>query len=526
MQQHPSNTPHAVSVSLPKWIDNVDYLEGNLRVVEKMKTGYPRFCVHEYVKQVFESIVIKAGLQGYTCFGFPSPRVANDCIDFVRRQSPSAEPKLVEYSIKPKNGSIPPSTLVAVLVPQEFYSTLKAFWLHTGEIITSRYAEYYAANYGIKLTLNDAKQSDPEAYLQNWQCKFGIEKAEKAKEALRQRIAAGLLDKPGHEDASDVYLYPTGMSAIYNSHRLALATQGNLKSVCFGFPYTDTLKILQNFGPGCHFLGSGDDDDLERLEAILEQEPILALYCEIPSNPLLKSPSLTRLRQLANKYGFLVIVDDTIGGLVNLDLLDFVDIVASSLTKIFSGKGDVMGGSLTISPKSSKRHLIKQWLDANHEDLMWNEDAIVLELNSRGFEERMCRINSDAEALCDFLRSHPLVKQVFYPKYTTSEIFEQYRRSKGGYGYLFSLDFYTPNHAISFYDNLACAKGPSHGTNFTLVCPYTLIAHYSELDWASSHNVSPSLVRVSVGLEGSAWLRKAFSKALSSLTDGDSKTTP
>lgn len=32
----------ATSVSLPKWIDNIGYEEGQERVLSKMITGYPR----------------------------------------------------------------------------------------------------------------------------------------------------------------------------------------------------------------------------------------------------------------------------------------------------------------------------------------------------------------------------------------------------------------------------------------------------------------------------------------------------
>lgn len=48
----PALTPHAISVSLPKWEDNVDYEEGNKRVVDKMMTGYPRFFIHRDIKKV------------------------------------------------------------------------------------------------------------------------------------------------------------------------------------------------------------------------------------------------------------------------------------------------------------------------------------------------------------------------------------------------------------------------------------------------------------------------------------------
>lgn len=44
--------PHAVSVSLPTWQDNVEYEEGTKRVVDSMKTGYPRFFIHRSIQQV------------------------------------------------------------------------------------------------------------------------------------------------------------------------------------------------------------------------------------------------------------------------------------------------------------------------------------------------------------------------------------------------------------------------------------------------------------------------------------------
>ena len=112
----------------------------------------------------------------------------------------------------------------------------------------------------------------------------------------------------------------------------------------FSFPYTDTLKILQKWGPGCHFLGNGLDSDIPELVKILESEPVLALFTEFPTNPLLRSADLPRLRALADKHGFLVVVDETVGNFNNVEVLPYADIVVSSLSKIFSGGGDVMGG--------------------------------------------------------------------------------------------------------------------------------------------------------------------------------------
>ena len=36
-------------------------------------------------------------------------------------------------------------------------------------------------------------------------------------------------------------------------------------------------------------------------------------------------------------------------------------------------------------------------------------------------------------------------------------------------------------------------------TNFTLACPYTILAHYGELDWEAGFSVEAGLVRVSLG---------------------------
>ncbi|KAL9015077.1 MAG: hypothetical protein Q9173_000300 [Seirophora scorigena] len=187
--------------------------------------------------------------------------------------------------------------------------------------------------------------------------------ARNAKLAIRKRIAGGLtadvdLKKtaeiahpsisirqvPGFTE-DDVYLYPSGMSSIFNTHRIMMAFRGRLKSVCFGFPYIDTLKILEKWGPGCQFYGNGSAEDLDDLERRCARgEKFLALFCEFPGNPLLKCPDLRRIRALADRFDFAVIVDETIGNFLNIHVLPHADVVVSSLTKVFSGDSNVMGG--------------------------------------------------------------------------------------------------------------------------------------------------------------------------------------
>jgi cystathionine gamma-synthase len=359
-----------------------------------------------------------------------------------------------------------------------------------------------------------------------------------AKSAIRRRISGSLM---GETDLSatpsptvtsnvrgvaelsedDVYLYPCGMNSIFNAHRMMLEVRGPLKSISYGFPYVDTLKILEKFGPGCIFYGNGSSDDLDDLEARLKAgERFLALFCEFPGNPMLKCPDLHRIRKLADTYDFGVIVDETIGNFINIHVLPLADVVVSSLTKIFSGECNVMGGATVLNPRGRYYEALKKVADACYEDNYWAEDAIFLERNSRHFVSRIERINHNAEVICDILRAHPLVKDLYYPKYNPSRpCYDACRTPHGGYGGLLSFTFHDTAHAVAFFDRIETAKGPSLGTNFTLTSPYVILAHYLELEWAAQFGVPSDLIRISVGLEDEEDLKSRFVIALKAAED-------
>lgn len=356
---------------------------------------------------------------------------------------------------------------------------------------------------------------------------------ERAKSAIRRRIAGAMVADLESSTASlppmatnarglvdlvegDVYLYPCGMNAIFNAHRALLHARGELKSINFGFPYVDTLKILQKFGPGCEFYGNASSEDLDDLERRLEGgERFLALFCEFPCNPLLTCPDLVRIRQLADKYDFAVVVDETIGTFVNVDVVQFADIVVSSLTKIFSGDCNVMGGSGILNPAGRYYKALKDAFSSDFQDTYWPEDVVFMERNSRDYQSRIERTDRNSEMLCDVLSGHPLVKRVYYPKVNpTRAYYEACRVPGGGYGGLLSVTFKEKTRAMAFFDAVETAKGPSLGTNFTLSSPYALLAHYQELDWAAQFGVDPDLIRISVGLEETEELRDIFLRAL------------
>jgi cystathionine gamma-synthase len=570
----PGNTPHAISVTLPTWAANVGYEEGAEWVVSKMQCGYPRFFIAKNIAKLADRCVARFGTPGEAAMLFPSLACAERCRLFLLDKCGDVRIRIAElHDLSPALRHAGGKSLCVVLYDASLFPVAKQYWQHTGEGISSRQADYYlhqidqtqptgttevkkgngnrhysrqpstdkpfvrhngSAAAGDAETLNrDQLTYLEERYGRN----LNIQNVELAKIAVRRRIAGSLTlsdapdvaleakdDDKSHKrvDVDDVYLFPTGMTSIFHAHQLALNTLPDghsRKSACFGFPYTDTLKILEKWGPGAHFFGRGDISDLQKLEKMLEAgEPLLALFCECPSNPLLRTPPLKRLRELADKYGFVIVVDETIGNFINVRVCQYADMTVSSLTKVFSGDSNVMGGSLILNPKAPFYRSLKQYVDQGYEDNLWGEDAVTLERNSRDFISRIARINQNAEALCELILKQD-IKALHYPKFgETSENYEAIKAPEGGYGGLLSITFETVEEATVFYDALQTCKGPSLGTNFTLSSPYTLLAHFTELPWAETWGVDQALVRISVGLEQTDTLLQTFEAAFDALT--------
>jgi cystathionine gamma-synthase len=185
-----------------------------------------------------------------------------------------------------------------------------------------------------------------------------------------------------------------------------------------------------------------------------------------------------------------------------------------------------------LNPKGRHYEKLKAYMDSNFEDAYYDEDAIYMERNSRDFQRRIRIVDTNTEAVCDFLRSHSLaggspsgvIKEVFYPKFITRGHYEHClikpaagaeHDSGGGFGGLFSLTFTSDTASRAFFDALQCYKGPSLGTNFTLASPFTILAHFTELEWAAQYGVEAGLVRISVGMEDTKVLLEWFETALS-----------
>ncbi len=453
-------SPHAVSVCLPTWSDIIGYEEKEPRVIDRMKTGYPRFFLHPLIEQVRRELLPEAGLE---VLPFSDEKAARECAD------------LTAGSAREVDG------IWAAFFPKDALPLARAYWQHAGRILSSRAAEDW---------LTSRKTASPNPSLEK---------------ELRERLASWSGATP-----ENISLHPSGMAAIYAAFQTVTSRRPGKRTVMFGFPYTDTLKILQKFGTGVEFFPIGNAADLQLLEALLEREEIAGIFCEVPSNPLLRTPDLPSLAKIAHRHGVPVVVDDTIGTSFNVDVLPHADLIATSLTKAVSGEGDVMAGALTFC--SDLTDLLPPSFSSGG---LYARDLEVLEKNSRDFPERMAACNENALALAQFLSAHPAVEAVWYPGLEPSPSYETLRKPQGGYGAVLS---FLPRNAREntprIFEHLAVNRGISLGTSYTLACPYVQLAHYQELDWARSCGIDPFLLRVAVGTENIQELLARFQSAL------------
>ena len=135
--------------------------------------------------------------------------------------------------------------LYAVISTHIEHILAKEYWQHTGNGISSRLAEFSLAS--LLLGNNDDMVSFTTSE------ELGI----MAKDQIRKRLASLY----GAVNPSDFWIYPTGMSAIYAAMKLSLKMrlrekdQNLTKPIQFGFPYVDTLKVMEKFTPaGCLFV--------------------------------------------------------------------------------------------------------------------------------------------------------------------------------------------------------------------------------------------------------------------------------
>ncbi|RDW81830.1 hypothetical protein BP6252_02942 [Coleophoma cylindrospora] len=524
----PPKNVHAVSVSIPTWDEIVRYMKGDKDIHGKLQADYPRFYQHALVSKLNNAVLARVEApQSMRCMIFPSKDGMKRCGQHLRKNADTAhsiqEIKFHLIQDSSKENSVW-CRFFSVLFPEKSTKYAEEFWGFLGDGISSRHAEFCLerftfmsslsldATFRTNSTCNDVEKIPAVPWEQS-----DSETKDEIKNLISKWVTSNL---PGQDPVRprDVFLYPKGMCAISALARSLVPTSPIAsEAVVFGWPYGSTPKCIKGSGfERFTFHDQGTSEELDQLEASLALgRHISCLFCEVPSNPLCATPDLNRIRRLADQYEFVVVCDETIGTFVDVDVLPYVDVVLTSLTKIFSGGCNVMGGSVILNTQSPFYGQLRAKLSSVYEDVIYPGDAEVLLRNCIDFPARVQKAGRTGMAIANFLRAHDAIAKVNYPTMVASTpLYEQYRRPSGGYGSLISIVFKNPNSAIRFYNTINLCKGPSIGANFTLVLPYSQLSHAHELDWAESRGMAKHIVRISVGLEDVDALIQRFSQAL------------
>ncbi|KAK8127256.1 PLP-dependent transferase [Apiospora sp. TS-2023a] len=547
------DTRHAISVSLPTWDDVVAFAGKDPRVMGALKGATPdvvavsKLCIEIFQKQ---PSAIQTGVDevthGVGCLVFPSITYASDCQKYIalRPGCDTNEVALrrfdftVSRAVGPVDGDetarCETIDLYAVFYPEKYHDLARRFWRISGTGISSRLAE------DVLKALKESKPRTTEQQIYNRYLP-----SSSSHRVIQRRIASllqsGLSMSPESlEDHSPVFgilhLYPTGMAAIYGLTRMLRSWSGT-KAVVVGFPYDSTLRVQETFAKDHLFYGHGTADELDQLEAHLHEEKeihhrtIQYVWCECTSNPLVRTPDLDRIRALADEYGFLVIVDDTIGIAANINVLDVADIIVTSLSKSFNGRADAMGGSIYLNPMQPHhdelRRLFASKENAGYTDssLLYHRDAQQIERNSRDYLPRIASMNANAARLVDLLTpmSDPdrALQRIYYPR-DDPNYRARMRQVKstqddddgGGFGGLFTLGFASVDVARAFFDALDVCKGSSLGAEMTLAQPYVQTVFPRKKEWAAQYGLDEAIVRCSIGVEDGEVLERVFGVAM------------
>ena len=467
------DSAHACSVCLPTWDAVVGYEEGREKVLKRLRMGYPRFFRHPTVERLFNNAKAEVAGENEEVIVLPTRSSVQRAHRWVERMAKTAL-RITSYH-----------GLQALIVPAKAKAEADFYWRFSGEIVSSRQAQ-------------DFLDGNPRV-------------------GSKSHLIARALTKFTGSTPENTFVLSSGMAAITSVLRALPGVVDGKKTLQIEFPYVDCLKVQEHFGHGVVYLNEASGESFDEALKRIRQGEFAGVFTEVPSNPLLRTVNLARVAQACAEGGTPLIVDDSASGPLNVDSLRFADVVTGSLTKWVSGEGDVMAGMAALRFDSPFADTLRDSLatDAAENAPLYIGDAEVLLSNIKSYAKRMKTVNASGVELAAWLAGHSAVAQVWHPSLGDTRNYDAVMRKDGGYGGLLSFTLKAPKKTPKVYDALRLSKGPSFGTPFTLVCPYVMLAHYSELDWAEACGVPSNLLRVSCGLEPISTVIAAFDEALS-----------
>ncbi len=329
------------------------------------------------------------------------------------------------------------------------------------------------------------------------------------------------------DEAEECAVFESGMSAI-STMLLAYLSPGDVvlhSNPLYGGTDHFVKNVLDRFG--VKSVGFNPWDDCERIAEVIREagpEKLKMIYVETPANPTNHLIDIACVVDVARQFStperrVLVAVDNTYMGPVWQHPLKLgADLVLYSATKYIGGHSDVIAGAClgskaVMAPVRALRTFLGSMAGP------WTGWLLMRSLET--LKVRMDQQAANAAKVADFLRDHPAVEKVYYLGHLTEADGRQYEIFKrqcltGGA----MLSFHVKGgeaEAFRFLNKLKLVHlAVSLGSTESLAeHPATMTHADVDADLKAAMGISPSLIRLSVGVEHYADLIADLEQALS-----------
>jgi cystathionine beta-lyase/cystathionine gamma-synthase len=324
------------------------------------------------------------------------------------------------------------------------------------------------------------------------------------------------------EGGEDAVAFASGMAAVHAA-LLGGGVQAGTAAVAAADVYGATYALLDRtftaLGVQVHFVDITDPDEVA--EAIARVRPV-AVLCEIISNPLMKVADVPALAEMAHANGAVLIVDTTFASPYLFRPLDNgADYALHSATKYLGGHGDVMAGVVACS--AERGHDLRErqkLLGAN----LGPQEAWLALRGMKTLPLRMRQHCANAQAVAEWLTSHPAVAQVNYPGLPDHPQHAVAVRLFGGRGFggMVSFDLRDAGQAevFAFMEALELVlSATTLGDVYSLTLYPTHSSHRQVTAQVREDlGIGDGLVRLSIGIEDAEDIISDLSQALGRVT--------
>ena len=203
--------------------------------------------------------------------------------------------------------------------------------------------------------------------------------------------------------------------------------------------YGGTWRLMADLMPGLGIdVSFVDMGEPANVRAAL-RDNTRGVWVETPSNPLLNTVDVAAVAKIAREAGCVSIADNTfLSPALQRPIEHGVDVVVHSTTKYLNGHSDVIGGAVVCA---TREHADRVAYVVNAMGLGQSPfDAWLTLRGVKTLGPRMAAHCRGAQAVAEYLQTHPEVARVYYPGLPDHPGHALARRQQEGFGGMLSFD--------------------------------------------------------------------------------------